>query len=788
MVKLLRFFTIISILNLFIVQNTYADIIHADPLLVSPVDQWFEASTQYNVVVRVTITADVMGDTLTVFGVRDDVEVPYALDTVDIVSGSVRLWYMENDTGDFSTSTAQYVTSLTPDGSDPYLWYDLSLNQFVKDGSALYVTIDITSAPTPNAVASFYVVQNTMFFASGLSQPSADLPVYPQPPNPTAYSYITPYYPATGLEIIHQTKSFSTISTGQTFYPLDLIIHNTGTPFTAPIFVSGLTITVKDQFGSTISPDTAIESIGLRNKSTEVVLATVSTMPSSPVGVFIPLAVSVTAIADLELELFATVNSNTTTVVSEFLLELNSDTNVDAIDAYTRKTVSVTPAAGESFPMQTELFTVFFSATDLEVYHTPMMTENTVVLKGQTNVNPVNFTFNNPGTTRTSRVDVTHLTLAVTNGDGDPITPSTVFSRVAISGSILYGETTNIPSTGSLITITLSKSYASVPVYQPLTVTVMVDILPDASVVEFRLSLAGSAGVTAQDANTILPVNVRAAFDSDPFPMFSNTVRIASSFLVTGQSVAPTTLYPEQQAALLELTFSHPGPADVGNLVIQGITLTARDQTGAAIALAPNCTTIFLTDPQGTIITQATPEANNSSVYLALPNVAIAAFNSTCLRLEVQISAHPESQTLRLGISSNADVSVTQPSDPSRPVFVSGTWPILSESAALGGGEGELRLSNYPNPFSAGRTVTRISYFLKQSSTVTARLYTLTGDQVKSLLESEFQTPGEQILEWNGRTATGSAVKNGIYLLRIEAVAVATGKTITQIRKIAVVK
>lgn len=359
---------------------------------------------------------------------------------------------------------------------------------------------------------------------------------------------------------------------------------------------------------------------------------------------------------------------------------------------------------------------------------------------------------------------------------------------MAISGGILYGETTTIPNTGSLVTITLGNSYASAPVYQPLTITVLADILPDATAVEFRLSLAGSAGVIAQDANTIVPVPVSAAYGSDPFPMFSNTIRIASSFQVVGQSVSPTTLYPNQRSSMLSLTFSHPGPADVGNLIVQGITLTAQDQAGATLDWQQNCTAVYALNDQGAALTEVTAIPNSATLFISLPNISVAPFENTTISLGIALVDKPQSQTLRILIRDNSDFTVIQPSDLSRPVFVAGLWPMMSNASSLGGGEGRLRLSNYPNPFAAGRDVTCIAYFLTEASTTTARIYTLNGDRVKSLAESAFQSSGEQRFIWNGRTETGAAVKNGVYLLRIESVPVTNGETIIQLRKIAVVK
>jgi hypothetical protein len=113
---------------------------------------------------------------------------------------------------------------------------------------------------------------------------------------------------------------------------------------------------------------------------------------------------------------------------------------------------------------------------------------------------------------------------------------------------------------------------------------------------------------------------------------------------------------------------------------------------------------------------------------------------------------------------------------------------MFSTVASVGGGEGRLRLSNYPNPFAAGKQTTQVAYYLENHAHVTARLYTLAGDQVQTLCQGVLQLKGENLLVWDGRTAGGAVVVNGVYLLRLEAVPVNDGDTIVQLRKIAVVK
>jgi hypothetical protein len=777
----------------FVARAAGATVTLADPVDVGHDGQYFEASSDMNVVMRIPISATALGDTLQAMTVDnqwwDDQPASEAAAADGLAAGGVKLWYSPADTGAFNPATAQWVGTFTFNTGRGYPSWDLTLigpaRCPVGSGGALYVTVKISNTPssTPfsRLACRFTVNASALTFAGG-AFPASTLPVLPP------RIIITADFPADHLEASHTNSGQILLSTGQTFSSLQFRLANPDpdwplTPL-APVFLSGLTVTVRDAAGNPLPPDRALQQIGVRDLDTGI-FTFITSLPSAALPCFIPMSVSIQAADTRRFEIFGTVSSNTATVVSSFRLEWSAGASLGAADAYTGVTVPVLPA-GDAFPMQSNLYSVNFAAQQAQVYHTPILADNSVVLKGQTNVNPLNFTFINPGDSNTARVDVTRLTLSVTDSNGTTLAPASVFSRVAIGGGILYGETTDIPAAGSVVTVTLTNSFASVPVYQPVTVAVLADIRPDATAVTFRLSLPNALAVRAQDSNSAqtLPLS---AYGADAFPMASHTIRIASSVTVLGESLVSKTLYPGQRTRLLNLAFTHPGPADIGTLALQGLTLSARDRSGQPLDLPANVAAVYLIDSSESVIAQAVP-AGGSTVFLPLPPVYLSPFSSGALRVEAQISAAPRDTGVTLGLASNAAVQVIQVNDPTRPVYVSGAWPIFSALASVGGGEGRLRLSNYPNPFSAGRNTTQIAYYLDDNATVSAAIFTLAGDQVRSLCQGALQTIGEHILPWDGRTASGQAVVNGVYLLRVEAATLSTHETITQLRKIAVVK
>ena len=79
-------------------------------------------------------------------------------------------------------------------------------------------------------------------------------------------------------------------------------------------------------------------------------------------------------------------------------------------------------------------------------------------------------------------------------------------------------------------------------------------------------------------------------------------------------------------------------------------------------------------------------------------------------------------------------------------------------------------LANYPNPFNPE---TWIPFQLEEDSTVTARIYDVTGKQIR-IIELGHVAAGNYVevnkaIYWDGRTEDGEFVSSGTYFYQIEA-------------------
>ena len=86
--------------------------------------------------------------------------------------------------------------------------------------------------------------------------------------------------------------------------------------------------------------------------------------------------------------------------------------------------------------------------------------------------------------------------------------------------------------------------------------------------------------------------------------------------------------------------------------------------------------------------------------------------------------------------------------------------------------------TNYPNPFNISTT---IRYLLAESGQVHLRIYDLTGQKIRTLV-NENQIPGSFAVTWDGTNEQGQIVSTGIYLTKLQ-----TG-TFTDVRKMLLIK
>jgi hypothetical protein len=74
-------------------------------------------------------------------------------------------------------------------------------------------------------------------------------------------------------------------------------------------------------------------------------------------------------------------------------------------------------------------------------------------------------------------------------------------------------------------------------------------------------------------------------------------------------------------------------------------------------------------------------------------------------------------------------------------------------------------LEAFPNPFNPSLNV---RYVLTSTSTLSLKIYDVSGRHVRTLLENHRELPGFHSIPWDGKDSAGREVGGGIYLLHLE--------------------
>jgi hypothetical protein len=92
--------------------------------------------------------------------------------------------------------------------------------------------------------------------------------------------------------------------------------------------------------------------------------------------------------------------------------------------------------------------------------------------------------------------------------------------------------------------------------------------------------------------------------------------------------------------------------------------------------------------------------------------------------------------------------------------------------------------ANYPNPFNP---TTQIKFDLPEESSVRLSIFNLLGQEVATLVDGVMNA-GYQSVEWNTANHEGAALPSGMYMYRLQATSLKTGKEFHDVMKMVLMK
>jgi len=91
---------------------------------------------------------------------------------------------------------------------------------------------------------------------------------------------------------------------------------------------------------------------------------------------------------------------------------------------------------------------------------------------------------------------------------------------------------------------------------------------------------------------------------------------------------------------------------------------------------------------------------------------------------------------------------------------------------------------NYPNPFNPSTT---IEYAVPEQSRVTLKVYNVLGEEIAILMDGVMEA-GYQSVTWNAMSNGGNALASGVYICRMHATSLVTGREFARVQKMLLLK
>ena len=564
---------------------------------------------------------------------------------------------------------------------------------------------------------------------------------------------------------------------------LSMTLRNTGGVNTADEILTDVTLAFFDTAGAPLAPGGVIRRLSL--VSGGQVLHVVDDVPLAgnvvAANLNTPLVITPGSPADIDV----IIDTRVVPQVENFVFSIEDETALVARDINSGQLITVAADVGTSFPIHSNTIAFETPATSLLVDYNDRLPS--AVLPLTADVPVMDVTFTHPDSAAAA-VLIDSLAFEFIDSDDNPVFPGDYFSRLYVVNGI---DTVAVNTTLSGV-----LPFAGVNLPSPLAVTaggseqiaVVLDAKDFFAPVDLRIRL-DQTSVIAIDANA----GSRLFGLSGPFPFVAGPASLqipASLVQCTMDSQLPSNVAAAAVSlGAFDLLVENSNPAGHTPAQLTRLRVAVEDAKGNAM-------------PPDGILTAATLNVGGTEVasgqlgpseilFDVNPgDLVIASATSATITINVSVNGGAAGRTFRFLVRDAASTEMVDAvTGAPIPVTVAdGQYPLQTNLTTVLGSNVDDGFTNYPNPFAAGREVTRITYFVDQPSTVSLDLYTIWGAHVATLFEDKsVQTGLHQDIAWDGRNGEGNVVNNGVYylVLRVKG---ADGHVTTVKRKAGVVR
>lgn len=230
---------------------------------------------------------------------------------------------------------------------------------------------------------------------------------------------------------------------------------------------------------------------------------------------------------------------------------------------------------------------VYLGAAELTLFPVQSMPFN--VTRGQAGVVPFSLTLTNGGGSGASDIHLRSFRLRLQDETGAGIVPASLLTHVSVNeGANVYLSRSSLEPSGADVALTLT-SPLRITAQEPVTISVRIDISDSTTTPAFRVVLADSAEILAEDATSGAPVTVRR--DSGAFPVLSGLARLVADAtelrVASVGGAAARVAIGTPDVPLASLRLENMGVAGItSDIQVNQIGIAIADTSGASLAQA----------------------------------------------------------------------------------------------------------------------------------------------------------------------------------------------------------
>jgi hypothetical protein len=558
-----------------------------------------------------------------------------------------------------------------------------------------------------------------------------------------------------------------------------LVLSLPGAPDESEARVIRLAMTLRDSAGSALPPADLLSAFRVTNGATVLYETHAFDAAPGPLDLTLDIPVLIASGAAQAIDIGLDLRADT--ALHQFAVALVDSAALDVRDAPSGAAISVRLQSPETFPWIQGPARVEAPAGNLAVRAVSRLPASTFA--GQRRMPVADVWLSRaaelPGT---AGVEIRSLTFRLLDDAGRTLVPADVVSAVRLLANGVPADATGAPpDAAASMTLALVSPLHLAP-GDSLDLGLEADLSTAVATPWLRFALEPNA-LAAVDAND----PARSIFATGGLPFATGLTRIVAqpnrvAFGPTG--APPVNVGRGTQAEVLALRILHPGAANQAELQPESLYVLVRDARGVGLAAS-------------TVVSAASLRLGGTNVDArlvgdrlvfdldTLPPLAAGAAHDLALWLDLRATPAAADFRLRLdaGALSAASGGIALLDTPLDGI----SFPWLSASIHLAATNLAESVGIYPNPFTPGRHPgCNLTFFLPADAHVTAELYTLAGERVRSLLRSAPLGAGlHDEIAWDGRNGAGEMVRSGTYLLRLDVAGPGGGEFL---RKLAVMR